>query len=502
MPEDESGLREIFEKFRQEYLYTDEGREHRLQYEREMEEVVGIFEEIKKRSRRGEDLTDLILHHLLPLKRETVFRSGYKSLQAFYSRSGKVLTDEDLFKIARAVLSLIRELVEHPTDPEKQKDAIASFVRSPYSRGIQAGTLSPVLHYLEPTYLAVNERVINATLYISREFMGREVRLSSRLEDYLESNQKLKTFLRELADVIPELSDYHLFDMFCYWLDRQLMREHAEGEHRRAAPARRSDEVLEGVTIDEVMRNAEEYRRRIVEPSRREFEEAFGDWVKAMKFFFSRVLFQGRRDSISAKVVETVYEAIDEVMRGREEITPHQLKELLEPELEARIGKGKVGKKNDIVLVIDTLKFLNDEAGKDEWNLLGYSVRIMKSEGPQCLYAKLVSGIRGVGPKTSMLFMRDLYFLLEDELKESIQDMRDFEYLQPIDTWVRKVVLKLGLMKCLKGNESDKELVPLDWEIRRTIVEKFGEKSPDFNAGAWLTGYRRKYGASGALYVF
>ena len=216
-------LLKIVEEFKQKYLNTEQGKRHLEAYNKEREEVRRIFNEIKEKKERGEDITELVLDYLLPIKRESVTPAGVKTIEAYYKRAGESLSEEDLPKLADAIFTLINGLINNPDNTNRQKEIINSFVASQYSRGLQSGIISPVLYYIEPKYLLINSKVVDTVRFISREFMPQEIRISTLLEEYVDNNAKLKGFLEELSKEAPEFKDFDVFDMFCHWMcDKNL----------------------------------------------------------------------------------------------------------------------------------------------------------------------------------------------------------------------------------------------------------------------------------------
>ena len=211
-------LLKIVEEFKQKYLNTEQGKRHLEAYNREREEVKRIFNEIKEKKERGEDITELVLDYLLPIKRESVTPAGVKTIEAYYKRAGETLSEEDLPKLADTIFTLINDLINNPDDTDRQKEIINSFIASQYSKGLQSGIISPVLYYIEPKYLLINSKVVDTVKFISREFMPQEIRISTLLEEYVDNNAKLKGFLEELSKEVPEFKDFDVFDMFCHWM--------------------------------------------------------------------------------------------------------------------------------------------------------------------------------------------------------------------------------------------------------------------------------------------
>jgi len=214
-------LFKIVEEFKQKYLNTERGEKHLKAYATEGEEVRKIFNQIKEKKNQGEDITELVLDHLLPIKRDSVTRAGVKTIEAYYKRAGKTPTKDELSNLANAIFNLIDELINNPNNPDKQKEIINAYTSSLY--GIQAGIISPVLHHIKPEYLIINSKVVDTVRFISKEFLNNDIRLSTLLEEYVDNNLKLNQFLKELSKEIPDFEDFDKFDMFCHWMcDRNL----------------------------------------------------------------------------------------------------------------------------------------------------------------------------------------------------------------------------------------------------------------------------------------
>ena len=211
-------LLKIVEEFKQKYLNTEQGKRHLEKYNKEREAVRRIFNEIKEKKERGEDITGLVLDYLLPIKRESVTPAGVRTIEAYYKRAGETLNEEDLPKLADAIFTLISDLINNPDNADRQKEIINEFTTSRYSRGLQSGIISPVLCYIEPKYLLINSKVVDTVKYISRKFMPQEIRISTLLEEYVDNNAKLKSFLEELSEEAPEFKNFDVFDMFCHWM--------------------------------------------------------------------------------------------------------------------------------------------------------------------------------------------------------------------------------------------------------------------------------------------
>ena len=206
----------------------------------------------------------------------------------------------------------------------------------------------------------------------------------------------------------------------------------------------------------------------------------FKDWWMGLQFFLSRSFYQGRRDIISEQVKEKAMTVLKNFIKDNENNQKvllnvsnfSKIKELLKEV----IGKGKIGRGRDIEMVSSILNFVSD---LDEKNIIKYSISKIKNKQIQQHFKELQK-IISIGPKISSFYLRDLIcmYSLDNYLSEE-----DLIFLQPIDTWVRKVALKVGIIN--KINEPD-------LEVRKKIVNACSElniSTIKFNQGAWFLGY-------------
>jgi len=200
------------------------------------------------------------------------------------------------------------------------------------------------------------------------------------------------------------------------------------------------------------------------------------NWFEALDFFLDRVYYQGRSDALSSKVkdvVSIVLEEYAEKCNDKCQILNKSNFSDIEDELKGKIGKGKIGRGRDIDMTIDILSFVSEIEDK---NIIRYSLSKIKSGDLKNHYYELQK-IRSIGPKISSLYFRDL-FCLYSENKLSPEEM---VLLQPIDTWVRQVALKIGMIE--EKDEGD--------IVREKIFEsceRAGVSVIRFNQGAWYLG--------------
>lgn len=241
------------------------------------------------------------------------------------------------------------------------------------------------------------------------------------------------------------------------------------------------------LTVERVMENGKRYKAELLANESSPFQKAREDWLIALEFFLSRALSQGIAAAFSGSLL---IELMDLIKLTISELgsspSLKELRDAIKPKLEGRVGR-KFGRRREIELLTTTLSFIEEYAPED-WNILEYSIQLMRAGLTDCLYYRLTREIAGLGPMTSSLFLRDTYFLAEEELRSSFKKPRDFRFLLPIDAWVRRVVSCLGffnypLERIAFGDPE------LDRKLREAMANEFAELSPIFNAGAWYTGF-------------
>ncbi len=204
------------------------------------------------------------------------------------------------------------------------------------------------------------------------------------------------------------------------------------------------------------------------------------DWWEGLKFLFDHVFYQGRSDKVSERVeneaITVLEKYVNENKENPEIILNKNNHEKITCDLEEVIGKGKVGRHRDIEMVISILKFISRIEDK---NILKYSVSKIKNGYVRDHYEELQS-IRSIGPKVSSFYLRDLIYMYS---LDSYISKEDLIFLQPIDTWVRKVALKV---KIIDNIDED------DTIVREKIVESclnLNLSTTKFNQGSWYLGY-------------
>ena len=204
------------------------------------------------------------------------------------------------------------------------------------------------------------------------------------------------------------------------------------------------------------------------------------DWWEGLQFFLSRSFYQGRRDTISMRVEEKAMNVLKKYIADNGNDSTVLLNENNFPEiknaLKEVIGKGKIGRGRDIEMVISILKFVSN---LEEKNIINYSMSKIKNGKVKEHFYELQK-IISIGPKISSFYLRDLICMYSLDRHMSKEDLI---FLQPIDTWVRKVALKVGIINDI--NEQDSL-------VREKIVKAcldLDVSTIKFNQGSWFLGY-------------
>lgn len=214
------------------------------------------------------------------------------------------------------------------------------------------------------------------------------------------------------------------------------------------------------------------------------------DWWLALRFWFGCSFMRGRADAISVGFLDRAIQALPRMFGDGARPDPKQLMQAREdgaliwgavtPEsrkvMEALAEEG-LSNRNDREMVIDSLRFV---AGLPENNIAAWAIERVGAGAIRQAYAEL-DGIRYVGHKIASMFLREtveVYGLAGDVAGD------DWAYTFPIDYWVDKVCIELGLWEKLRD------------EIREATVAVRACADADvdpvrFNRGAWLLGFKR-----------
>lgn len=217
---DKNQIKAFVKEFEETYLKKENGQKHLQAYEKEREEVGKFYKEIKEKYERGEDITDDVLHKLLPhVDNKTTREKGYRiSVWGFIIKDVKTWFEEAGWQsrenwpdVAKEIFRMIDGLL---TDRDQKH--IEEFVGSGYNKGFQSGLISPTLYCLDPYFLVINNKIVDTAKYLAEESL-----IDRELNNYLENIGRLKEFIKSLE--IPRFDNYDMFDMFCHWMcDKSL----------------------------------------------------------------------------------------------------------------------------------------------------------------------------------------------------------------------------------------------------------------------------------------
>lgn len=217
--------------------------------------------------------------------------------------------------------------------------------------------------------------------------------------------------------------------------------------------------------LNKIAAFSEEYRR-LIEKEGLAFNKAGGswktvrkDWWSAFLFFLDQAYYTGRRDELSQRFERAAVQALESVLVGQtsEErllalkgliqwLQPSQQDKPGNPFREALDKKYNIGAKErsgtgrgrDKEMVQDALRFATEDC---EFNILECSVKLICRGNIGDLYRRL-DKIVGVGPKVASLFLSTTVFIYE---LDSYLQPTDYEYVVPIDRWVRRIADTLGI---------------------------------------------------------
>ena len=213
----------LFDEFLATHAFTPEGEAHRQKYATVREAGRTNFAEVVAAEERQEDITDAVLLKLLPYSDNAANRANSAwihyapsingNIRTWYERSGWTTPDE-WPDVARAILSFVKRCAANPAE---LAEACQDFSASPYSKGFQAGTLSPILNALRPDdYLIMNNKSRETVNY----FAG--TKYEQTIKSYPALNAAAHEVVAELQDVLQVddlgLAPADALDLFSHWL--------------------------------------------------------------------------------------------------------------------------------------------------------------------------------------------------------------------------------------------------------------------------------------------
>lgn len=216
-------IKMLYKEFENNFYKSEEGISHYQKYDLEHQKVKKYFEMIGNDPEAKFNTQDPPINHLLPIKEPAVAPVAVGTIKVYGYE------DKDLPGLTEAVYNLIQNLIE-TDDKSQQKELITTFKSGPYKKGFGTGTLTPVLHYLNPEFFFINRRAVSFFRFISK-LLGKDDNISVELVEYIDNNEKLKKLFKTLTTYIPDLN-FEKFDEFCHWLCSKDLGNYAEDQEK------------------------------------------------------------------------------------------------------------------------------------------------------------------------------------------------------------------------------------------------------------------------------
>ncbi|HHY00746.1 MAG TPA: EVE domain-containing protein [Methanothermobacter sp.] len=215
-------LKLLYEKFTTEYLNTPTGQKHKEMYDKEKLIVNELFNKTLEKLNKGEDITELVLKKLLPLKgnRFTTIPAGFTTFKAFG------ISEEQQIQLSNDLVSTLIELKNNIENSDTQKELLID-LQNKYPKGVKTGVVSAAIYFLEPYYLLINKKTEKTYNFLTKEFLPEYRTINNTLADYITNIENLKKLLQEINDISLGFSDYPIFDIFCHWMCEESLGNYA-----------------------------------------------------------------------------------------------------------------------------------------------------------------------------------------------------------------------------------------------------------------------------------
>ena len=215
-------LKFLFNKFFEEYHLKEISQNHFEHYDSGAEKIQNEWRRINEKKSNNEEFIDDFWNNIFHRDLE-IFSVGGNSLRNRI-QSKSHFTDRDMDNLAIEFINTVNDLLESK-NVDDQKESLDAYCSNSY--GIQTGIMSPILFYLDKSkFYPINSKTIK-TVNLLSVMLGIDVNLSDRLNDYIDSNEQYKNFLKDLKNNFYfdklNISDIRIFDEFCHWIcDNEL----------------------------------------------------------------------------------------------------------------------------------------------------------------------------------------------------------------------------------------------------------------------------------------
>lgn len=269
-PEPEDELKTLIDEFRKTYMDTGDGEYHRKILLQGREQGRKNYRKVLDLQEQGEDITNAVLHGLLPHADTETNRSENRwihiasaitgDIRHWFERAGWAKSAE-WPSIAREIFKFVRNAVERPEEFSK---LCAEFDDTFPYRGFQVGMLTPILSVVKPEhYVVVNAEPIAVINWLTRSSYRPRVReipmLTVAIRQWVDENCALFEPM-----TLEGLTLYEIFDMFCHWLKAvkkyplKLKAQSRRFERYGRGSSEAARKVFQKIFPDEVNRNAAE----------------------------------------------------------------------------------------------------------------------------------------------------------------------------------------------------------------------------------------------------
>ena len=246
-----------------------------------------------------------------------------------------------------------------------------------------------------------------------------------------------------------------------------------------------SRRVLNSVNLEanlsRIARFYEEYDRKILSSKKKAKASYLRSTKKALFFIFSFCFYQGRRDELSEKFEKLAKKAFDKFAKQKDVFSLSSARVYDKVNLQRRYDKlyqalkvEGVNKEGDRLMVISLLNFIQSI---EEKNIVKYLINKIKQKKLPEIFKELDS-VWSVGPKIASLVLRDIVYIYK---LEDFVNGNDYDYLQPVDTWVHQIARRFKLTRFKKiCFEEARDLARICLKVKVNPIH--------FNQGAWYIG--------------
>ena len=272
-------------EYEEKYLLEKVGQTHLALYEAERQMMSIYWSDIKKKHKRGLDITDDVLDKLLPFdntqnnrasnKRISIAPAITKDVKAWFEAAGWQ-KKSNWPKIAIFIYKLTYELIENNNFAEMVKFENDSVL----SKGFRTGFLSPTFFFLNSKYRMINKKTI-----LTLNFLYDKRVIDNKLSNYEKNLKIIDDSLNQLS--LEIFSEPEKFDAFCHFMvDKRL------GGYAAIEKSSETDPQEEEVPVDDenvpsshweaiyyiiLIGNLLGYKTYVADPSREAFSNKLGE---------------------------------------------------------------------------------------------------------------------------------------------------------------------------------------------------------------------------------